>query len=176
MAFSADTGMGECLVVGRKSENVTSRATFAVLKARPSNSLVGSICAARINQLIEEGNIRRLEDGPVGGTSISFGDDVIGHLIDSPLASKEGWHISRISDFSLAQAAYQLSEENRIWMPTMRKDDTLPLRLLTRERGGRSGGARNLPPLGALLSEYYSYRGWSEAGVPTKKRLIELGL
>src|SRR5258708_6992647 len=34
MSFSADTGMGECLVVGRKSGTSSARATFVVLIER----------------------------------------------------------------------------------------------------------------------------------------------
>ena len=41
MSFSADTGMGECLVVGRKDGKGSERATFVVLKERPTSTLVG---------------------------------------------------------------------------------------------------------------------------------------
>jgi len=51
-----------------------------------------------------------------------------------------------------------------------RKDDTLPPRFLTHKATGE------LPPLGLLLSEYYTHRGWSEEGIPTKKKIKELGL
>jgi aldehyde:ferredoxin oxidoreductase len=56
-----------------------------------------------------------------------------------------------------------------------RKDDTLPFRSLTFKRVGK-GLTPNLPPLGQMLSEYYEYRGWSEDGIPTAKKLGELGL
>lgn len=56
-----------------------------------------------------------------------------------------------------------------------RKDDTLPSRLLTHKRG-EGGAADNLPCLGRQLNEYYSYRGWSEEGIPTKETLTKLGL
>ena len=56
-----------------------------------------------------------------------------------------------------------------------RKDDTLPPRILTQRllEGGTRG---NLPNLGVMLNEYYSVRGWSEEGIPTKKKLSQLGL
>ena len=58
-----------------------------------------------------------------------------------------------------------------------RKDDTLPARFLTTKRGGGEGDAAdNLPPLGVMLDEYYSHRGWSEDGIPTKKKLEGLSL
>jgi len=33
-----------------------------------------------------------------------------------------------------------------------------------------------LPPMGRLLSDYYSYRGWNEEGIPTPEKLEDLGL
>lgn len=56
-----------------------------------------------------------------------------------------------------------------------RKDDTLPVRLLTLKRKGE-GWTPNLPPLGEMLSDYYGYRGWSEEGIPLPEKLQELGL
>lgn len=55
-----------------------------------------------------------------------------------------------------------------------RKDDTLPDRILKDPRGS-GGAAENLPPLEAMLDEYYNYRGWNEQGIPSKKKLDELG-
>ena len=51
----------------------------------------------------------------------------------------------------------------------------MPLRILTHKltEGGTRG---NLPHLGLMLNEYYSFRGWSEEGIPTKERLTKLGL
>ena len=56
-----------------------------------------------------------------------------------------------------------------------RKDDTLPLRLLTHRRG--TGGTPDmLPHLGMMLADYYAHRGWDEEGIPTVAKLAELGL
>ena len=54
-------------------------------------------------------------------------------------------------------------------------DDTLPPRLLTEapEDGPSKGWVSNLEP---MLKEYYRTRGWDENGVPTPKKLAELGL
>ena len=54
-----------------------------------------------------------------------------------------------------------------------RKDDFLPYRFLTRNRKGEDI-TNQLPPIGRLLSDYYSCRGWSEFGIPTKAKLDEL--
>ncbi len=55
------------------------------------------------------------------------------------------------------------------------KDDTLPPRLLTEAPvdGPSKGWVSKLEP---MLKEYYRTRGWYENGVPTQKKLIELGL
>ena len=56
-----------------------------------------------------------------------------------------------------------------------RRDDTLPERILRHKRGS-GGAADNLPPLDAMLEEYYAFRGWDEAGRPGPAKLAELGL
>jgi len=55
------------------------------------------------------------------------------------------------------------------------KDDTLPPRLLTEAPvdGPSKGWVSNLEP---MLKEYYRTRGWDENGIPTPKKLGELGL
>lgn len=55
-----------------------------------------------------------------------------------------------------------------------RKDDVLPMRLLSLDRGGASAGS--LPHWGKLISEYYRYRGWDEEGIPSPEKLRELDL
>ena len=56
-----------------------------------------------------------------------------------------------------------------------RKDDTLPPRLLNEAptEGPSKGWVVQLEP---MLKEYYRGRGWDENGVPTAKKLEELGL
>ena len=55
------------------------------------------------------------------------------------------------------------------------KEDTLPPRLLTEAPtdGPSKGWVSNLAP---MLKEYYRTRGWDENGVPTQRKLAELGL
>ena len=124
MSFSADTGMAECLVIGRKSNTGSKRATFVILNERPSYPLIGLNIAEQIRRLITNGNIRRLEDGPFGGTLLNFGDDIIGQVLDAPLPSSGGWNLSRVADLSLVQTAYQIVNNNCLWLPTMSKSDT----------------------------------------------------
>jgi aldehyde:ferredoxin oxidoreductase len=56
-----------------------------------------------------------------------------------------------------------------------KKDDTLPARLLqdAPTEGPSKGWVVQLEP---MLKEYYRTRGWDEQGVPTPKKLADLGL
>lgn len=117
ISFSADTSMAECLVVGQKHTSGNERATFVILEERPSSQLLGTSIASQIRKNKSD-NLRRLEDGPFGGTSIEFGDDRVGKAIDAPLPSSGGWNLGRVDDLSLAQTSYQL-EKGQVWLPTM---------------------------------------------------------
>ncbi|MEM2465310.1 MAG: aldehyde ferredoxin oxidoreductase family protein [Candidatus Bathyarchaeia archaeon] len=84
-----------------------------------------------------------------------------------------GWNI-HLSEFMLiGERISNLKRMFNVRRGISRKDDTLPPRLLTHRRLRHGFG---VPFLGAMLSEYYSYRGWSEEGIPTEKKLKELGL
>jgi hypothetical protein len=139
MSFSADTGMGECLVIGRKTGKPSTRATLVVLKERPAYPLLGATAAKQILRLIETGGLRRLEDGPVGGTPLFFGNDVIGQAIDAPIFQTGVWNPSRIADFSLAQSAYQMASKNRIWFPAMKESEAITLPITTVKALGEIG-------------------------------------
>jgi hypothetical protein len=117
VSFSADTDMAECVIVGRKDLRGSERATFVILKEPVGTTLVGASSARQIRQVIEGKNLRRMEDGPVGGTPIYFGDNEIGQVLDSPLPASGGWNMSRIADIAIGQAAFQLAEKQRIWLP-----------------------------------------------------------
>jgi aldehyde:ferredoxin oxidoreductase len=55
------------------------------------------------------------------------------------------------------------------------KDDMLPARIMTQRlpTGGTKGNIFNM---GLMLNEYYAVRGWDSDGIPTREKLIELGL
>ena len=118
LSFSADTGMGECLVIGKRNGKRQSRATFIVLNKSPEYPAYGDVIARQIRQLINDNAIRALEDSPVGGTHISVGGELVGQAIDVPLPRSGSWKLARIADLSLAQSAYHLADKNRIWLPT----------------------------------------------------------
>jgi len=88
-----------------------------------------------------------------------------------------GWQMDREEFLSAGERIFNLKRMINVRRGITRKDDTLPARFLTTKRGGGEGGAAdNLPPLGVMLDEYYSHRGWSEDGIPTKKKLEGLSL
>lgn len=78
----------------------------------------------------------------------------------------------------LLKTGERIYNEKRIFnvrLGISRKDDMLPPRLLSKRRGsGRA--AENLPDAGAILSDYYKLRGWSEFGIPGAKKCEELGI
>jgi aldehyde:ferredoxin oxidoreductase len=77
----------------------------------------------------------------------------------------------------LMSAGARLHTLKRIYnnrLGVSRKDDTLPPRLLTLDRGGNSAGI--FPPIEKMLSEYYELRGWSEEGIPTTETVRSLGI
>ena len=138
LSFSADTGMGECLIIGHKTGKKSGRATFVVLNERPSSVMTGSITVAQIRRL-QESKLRKLEDGPVGGSLFHFGDDVIGYAMDAPFPEEGSWNLARIKDGSLTQTAYQIVNNGLIWLPSMTKDRALPIVMTTVSEIGKIG-------------------------------------
>jgi hypothetical protein len=138
LSFSADTGMAECLVIGRKANDENKRATFIVLNERPSSPIVGASAAVQIYNL-RAGKLRKLEDGPVGGSPIHFGDDQIGYAIDALLPEDGPWNLARIKDAALAQLAYQMTAYGRIWLPGMIEKNAVPVSISTVSKIGRVG-------------------------------------
>lgn len=146
LSFSADTGMGECLVVGHKlpavekdaALDVEKRATFVILKQRPDSQIVGSASAEQIHLAVQRG-LRRLEDGPVGGTPVRFGDDVIGYALDAPLPQAGPWHLVRLADLAFAQVAHEMAANGLIWLPGIPRSSAVPVLITTVEAIGNVG-------------------------------------
>jgi hypothetical protein len=151
-SFSADTGIAECLVVGQKSapssRNVP-RATFVVLSGQPRTALEGELIAEAISSAMA-GSVRTLEDGPFGGTRISIGNTQVGQIIDCPIPAEGAWQMVGISDFTLAQSAYQLSV-GRLWIEGMRDDDAVSIPVATIGEIAREIGPHDLDITGALI-------------------------
>ena len=137
MSFSSDTGMAECLIIGRKTvreEKPQGRGTFISLRHKPS-SFVSAQELSRV--VLDNATLRKLEDGPYGGASIYCGDPVVGEMLDAPIDRYEGgWGAARLLDASVAQFAHWLAN-GRLWLPAERDARELPIALL--EKIGRRG-------------------------------------
>ena len=117
MSFSSDTGMAECLVIARRlktDEPPNNRARFTSLRRRPRGFAHASSLAGR---LLDGSHVRELEDGPYGGTPLMVGAESAGETITAPRGTGgQSWGAVRLSDYSLAQSAYYLSQ-SRLWLP-----------------------------------------------------------
>ena len=119
MSFSSDTGMAECLVIARKNVGASlvgapsPRTRFASLRHRPAGFAQASAIAKII---VDSNNLRGIEDGPYGGTDLPVGADIIGGMLNAPHTNGAHWGSVRLLDYSLAQAAYALSQ-SKLWLP-----------------------------------------------------------
>ena len=117
MSFSSDTGMAECLIIARKRQPPTApnhRAHFISLKRRPAGFAAANAIAGHI---ANAGPIRKIEDGPYAGTRLTIGDELIGEMLTAPDNNgSESWGSVRLSDYSLAQTAYALTN-SKLWLP-----------------------------------------------------------
>ena len=108
-AFSADTGMAECLVIATKGKRKnTGRGTFVCLTRCPHAELEALEIAKEFHRFK---NIRQLDGDTIsGGEPLQVGDEVVGNVISAPiLQSDAGWPISRVKDISVVQSAHQLA-------------------------------------------------------------------
>ena len=128
MSFSSDTGMAECLVLGRKlgpAESSSGRGTFLSLQERPANFAAAAEVAKAV--LTANGGNWQLEEGPFGGALAQCGDTAMGELIDAPIdRSAMGWGVARIQDAAVAQTAYALSA-GQLWLPGQAAPLPLPV-------------------------------------------------
>ena len=108
-SFSADTGMAEALLICRKSPKAfRGRGRFISLRQRPRSEMEASEIARTITQLVAGTELRRLEDGPYGGNPLVIGRSELGEILDAPLGDGP-WSVAGVADYTVAQAAYQLS-------------------------------------------------------------------
>ena len=91
------------------------------------------------------------------------------------LNSITGWDMDFKEFLKTGERICNLTRMFNVRRGISRKDDTLPARILTHKRG-TGLAADNLPYLEPMLNEYYSTKGWSEEGIPTKEKLSELDL
>ncbi len=117
MSFSSDTGMAECLIVARKlgkGDAPSSAAVFTSFNRRPQGFAHAAVISSEI---VNSASLRRIEDGPYGGTLLTMGEEHTGEMLTAPYAkSGDAWAAVRLSDASLAQTAYALSC-SKLWLP-----------------------------------------------------------
>ena len=115
MSFSSDTGMAECLVIARRLRvDETPNDTYRLisLSRRPQGFAYARELAAGC--ALDSSQVRQIEDGPYGGTPIMIGGEMAGNMITAPRAPV--WHAVRVSDYSVAQTAYALTQ-SKLWLP-----------------------------------------------------------
>ena len=137
LSFSSDTGMAECLVIARRlkpDETPNDRSRFTSLRRRPQ----GFADAGSLAQALPGGSVvRRIEDGPYGGTPLVVGEELAGETITVPRdVDGAGWGAVRFADYSLAQTAYALSQ-CRFWLPGIAS--ALELKVATLSDVGKRG-------------------------------------
>ena len=107
-SFSADTGMAECLLVARTGDQQTEkRATFVMLRRRPSSAVEAELLANEISRICESGQLRAV-DRMDGLSTIAIGDQNYGIMLESPLPESGPWPLVGILDWELAQVAWNL--------------------------------------------------------------------
>jgi hypothetical protein len=125
-AFSADTGVPEAMIVATRSKTPGKRLISVSLTRRPSSILEGAEIARQIEELEAGGNVRRLEDGPQGGTAILIGEEKVGEALTADVPTSGTWPLFRIRDHAVAQCAYQL-DSGRCWLPGMSTTDAFEM-------------------------------------------------
>ena len=86
-----------------------------------------------------------------------------------------GWDMDVAEFLRVGERNNNLKRLYNLRLGSGANDDTLPARTL-QERFQTGGSAGYVPDLKSMLAEYYAIRGWDEQGVPTRKKLAELGL
>ena len=125
ISFSSDTGIAECLVVGRrksKNDEPTGRAQFVSLRRRPAGFAEAHEMA---NVIMSATELRQLEDGPYGGVFIQCGNKVEpdGEVLDAPIGDYEnGWGAARLLDAAVGQVAYALAR-GQLWLPAQQSQE-----------------------------------------------------
>ena len=158
MSFSSETGIAECLVVAKKLNHGDAKASdgrFISITSRPAGFAHAQVTGSRVMN-IKDG--RRLEDGPYGGTGIKIGYLEVGQTISAPLSGVGGiWGAVRISDFSLAQSVYALSQ-SRLHLPSTHI--AYELRTVALSELGQMGrydlDITGRPPQGPFSKTHYS--------------------
>ena len=119
MAFSADTGMADCLVIAQKrnGHDDLMEGGFISLSSRPRNIMQGWLYG---DSVANSPQPRSLDDGPFGGTVLTVSGQSavsIGEVLRVPIwRGGEAWGAVRVKDLELAQTARSITQ-SRLWLP-----------------------------------------------------------
>ena len=129
--------------------------------------------AGQAGLLIELQNVNAVLDSLV---SCKFGHMALGEEHYSRLLSSvTGRKYEEAEMLRVGERVWTLERLCNIRRGFGTKDDTLPPRLL--HEPAPDGPARGrVVDLAPMLEEYYRFRGWSHDGVPSGRKLAELGL
>jgi aldehyde:ferredoxin oxidoreductase len=86
-----------------------------------------------------------------------------------------GWEMTVDELLETGERIFNLKRMYNVRCGISRKDDTIPMRILTQPRRDKGTG-ENLPHFGKMLNEYYQIRGWTDEGIPKQETLKRLGL
>ncbi len=126
-SFSADTGMAETMIVCRESSHAPGdRGLFVSLRRRPNSEMEATEIARAISALAASSTVGTLEGGPFEADPLLVGEEGLGEVIDAPLSEDAPWSAVGITDFSVAQSAYQLAN-GTFWLPQMQEEDALSI-------------------------------------------------
>ena len=143
-SWSSDTNMAEVLIVGKKSNKLAHGKTgiFITLNRSPSNKMEAVEFSRSISRTSKSKKLNDLKDGPVGGTPISIGDEIVGEAITASL--KQGpWSWIPVKDQSLSQAIYSLGN-GLLFFPRMDNKDSKKINIVPIEQFGQVGFAANV--------------------------------
>jgi aldehyde:ferredoxin oxidoreductase len=95
------------------------------------------------------------------------------------LSACTGWDTTPQDVMRWGEKAFTLFKAYTVRQGLTRKDDTWPDRFFTEPlpEGPATGAVISKDEIKRLLDEYYELRGWDkERGIPTRQKLIDLGL
>ena len=89
------------------------------------------------------------------------------------LSSVTGWDVSAEKLYNAGERIFNLKRLFNCRFTVTRKDDIIPEMVPAAASGGYVPRGEELEK---AIEEYYELRGWDENGVPTKEKLMELGI
>ncbi len=104
-------------------------------------------------------------------TGFALRDDYYARL----LRAVTGWEVDGQGLMTVGERIYTLERLVNLERGFGRDDDRLPRRL-TEEPVAEGPSAGHTVHLDAMLDEYYRFRGWDARGVPTARKVAELGI